>query len=172
MTATVRFQRIAFIDLEASGLGSASFPTEIGWAIIREDGSIDSASFLIRPPSKWTVYENAWSPASEQLTGITREMLEQNGLPPAEVMTRFLQAVGDQELFSDAPDFDGHWLGMLAYAAGTSLGARTIGDATTLVGKLSAERDFGGELPPARHRAEPDARRLALAFACKAQDRE
>jgi hypothetical protein len=32
--------RIAFIDLEASGLGSATFPTEIGWAIIGEDGSV------------------------------------------------------------------------------------------------------------------------------------
>ena len=38
----IRMPRIAFIDLEASGLGSASFPTEIGWAMLREDGSVNS----------------------------------------------------------------------------------------------------------------------------------
>jgi hypothetical protein len=166
------FTRVAFIDLEASGLGSASFPVEIGWAIVREDGSIDSASFMIRPPAKWTMYENAWSPASEQLTGITRETLEKHGLAPIEVMTRFLEAVGDRELFSDAPDFDAHWFGMLAEAAGISLGSRTIRDAKTLMDKMDAEQGLTEKLPPARHRAETDARRLAFAFACKAQKGE
>jgi hypothetical protein len=49
-TSVPEMRRIAFIDLEASGLGSVSFPTEIGWGIIREDGSIESGSCLIRPP--------------------------------------------------------------------------------------------------------------------------
>jgi hypothetical protein len=65
--------RIAFVDLEASGLTSPSYPTEIGWAIVREDGSIESGSCLIKPPAKWTRYSNAWSAASERLTGITME---------------------------------------------------------------------------------------------------
>ena len=56
----VRLQRLAIIDLEASGLGSASYPTEIGWGVIREDGTITSGACLIRPPAKWTVYGNAW----------------------------------------------------------------------------------------------------------------
>jgi hypothetical protein len=49
----VQVRGIAFIDLEASGLGSASFPTEIGWAIIRDHGSLESGSCLVRPPAKW-----------------------------------------------------------------------------------------------------------------------
>jgi hypothetical protein len=105
-------RRIAFIDLEASSLGSASFPTEIGWAIIREDGSVDSGSCLIKPPARWTLYRSGWSAVSERLTGITREMLDQNGQPPSEAVKRFLEAVGDRDLFSDEPDFDAHWLAM------------------------------------------------------------
>ena len=35
-------RRIAFIDLEASGLGSASFPTEIGSAMVCADGRVES----------------------------------------------------------------------------------------------------------------------------------
>jgi hypothetical protein len=81
----VRTSRIAFIDLEASSLGSASFPTEIGRAIIRDDGSVASGSCLIRPPAKWTLYRNAWSVASEALTGITKAMLDRDDLPPTGV---------------------------------------------------------------------------------------
>ena len=99
-------QRMAFIDLEASGLGSASFPTGISWAIVRKDGSLNSGSCLLRPSAKWTFYRNAWSAASERLTGITRAMLDEDGLPPSQALTRFLEAVGDRELFSDDPEFD------------------------------------------------------------------
>jgi hypothetical protein len=76
------YRRLAFTDRGASGLGSTSFPTEIGWAIIGEDGSVESGSCLIRPPAKWTMYGNAW-PASERLTGITGEMLDGEALTSA-----------------------------------------------------------------------------------------
>jgi len=167
------FRRIAFIDLEASGLGSASFPTEIGWAIIVEDGSVESGSCLIRPPPRWTTYANAWSAASEGLTGITREMLDRDGLPPSEALKRFLDAVGKRDLFSDEPGFDSHWLEMLVDAAAISLGGRKLGDAKKLVEQMGLTLEFGepiqalrarrAEAP--RHRAEADARGLAAAFA-------
>jgi hypothetical protein len=98
--------RIAFIDLEASGLGSNSFPTEIGWAVICEDGPVVSDSCLIRPPAKWTLYANAWSTASEHLTGITRAMLDKRGLPPSEALKRFLDAVALKRTHED-------WRGLL-----------------------------------------------------------
>src|SRR5438132_11534746 len=106
MNQTVEVSRVAFLDLEASGLGSANFPTEIGWAIIHEDSSVQSDACLIRPPMKWTRYSNAWSAASERLTGISREMLDRDGLPPREALTLFLEAVGDRDLFSDEPQYD------------------------------------------------------------------
>lgn len=148
----VSLGRIAFIDLEASSLDSASFPTEIGWR-----SSTRMARCLIKPPAKWTIYRNAWSAASERLIGITREMLDPHGVPPAEAVRRFLDAIGDRDLFSDEPDFDAHWLGMLAEAAGTSIGGPNLGHARKLIQQVA-----GG---PPQHRAEADARRLALTLA-------
>ncbi len=100
--------RVAFIDLGASGLGSASFPTEIGWALFREDGSIDSGSCLIRPAARWTIYQSAWSAAAERLTGITRELLDREGLPAGMALGRFLEAVRGRDLYSDQLDFDAY----------------------------------------------------------------
>jgi DNA polymerase III epsilon subunit-like protein len=161
-----RLRGIAIIDLEASGLGSNGFPTELGWAIIQADGSVKSSSCLIRPPAKWTIYRNAWSAASERLTGITREMLDRDGVPPSEAMMRFFEAVGDRDLVSDEPDFDAHWLARLAEAAGTSIGGRKLGDARKLIQQTAADHgstvEFHG---PPQHRAEADARRLALTLA-------
>lgn len=143
-------RRIAVIDFEASSLGSASFPTEIGWAFIDEDGAIVSGACLIRPIAKWTRHADAWSAASERLTGITRDMLEQDGVTPREAMRRLLDAVGDRDLYSDAPPYDQHWLGLLADAAGLSISGRTIGDITSLMSQPAG---------PTPHRAEADARR-------------
>ena len=163
---TIQARQIAFIDLEASGLGSAGFPTEIGWAIVCDDGSVESGSCLIKPPAKWTMYRNAWSTASERLTGITRDMLDRDGVPPSEAMRRFLDAIGDRDLLSDEADFDTHWLGMLAEAAGKSIEGRTLGDAKKLIEEAAANDGSAMECgEPLRHRAEADARRLALTFA-------
>ena len=157
----IPLSRIAVIDLEASSLGSASFPTEIGWAIIDDDGSITSGASLIRPAAKWTTYGNAWSPASERLTGISQEMLDRDGLSPREAMERFLDVVGDRNLYSDEIDFDSHWLGMLLDAAGVSLGERKLGDLNQFMKHSGLTPKFD---EPPRHRAEADARRLALAL--------
>lgn len=166
MTSTdhrgVQLSRIAIVDLEASSLGSAGYPTEIGWAVLHDDGSIASGACLIRPASKWLLYDNAWSPASERLTGITMAMLTSDGLPPREALARFLAAVGDWEVYSDEPDFDAHWLGMLADVAWISVEVLKIDDAEQLIEQVRSTVAFG-EAP--RHRAEADARRLALALA-------
>jgi hypothetical protein len=159
-SARVQLSRVALIDLEASSLGSASFPTEIGWCLLHDDGSIStSGACLIHPTAKWTVYGNAWSPVSERLTGISQEMLDKDGVPPRDAVERFLAAVEDRDLYSDEVDFDSHWLGMLLDAAGISLGERKLGDVKRLTGHWTIE----AEEPPF-HRAEADARRLALAL--------
>jgi DNA polymerase III epsilon subunit-like protein len=158
----VQLSRIALIDLEASGLGSNSYPTEIGWCLLHDDGTISaSGACLIRPAGKWTTYSNAWSLASERLTGITREMLDRDGVSPRQAAERFLAAVGDRDLYSDEVDFDRHWLAMLADAAGISLGERKLGDLKRLAGHIDQTVGSGELL---RHRAEADARRLALAL--------
>ena len=56
----IPLSRIAVIDLEASSLGSASYPTEIGWCLLRDDGTIDtSGACLIRPAAKWNHHGRA-----------------------------------------------------------------------------------------------------------------
>jgi hypothetical protein len=108
------------------------------------------------------MYENAWNPASERLTGITKSMLDRDGLPPSEALKRFLDAVGDRDLVSDEPTFDNHWLSMLVDAAAISLDERKLGDARALIARMGAKQGLEFDEPP-RHRAEADARRLALA---------
>jgi hypothetical protein len=46
------------------------------------------------------MYGNAWSPASERLTGITRKMLDRDGVSRREALTRVLEAVGDPRTYS------------------------------------------------------------------------
>jgi hypothetical protein len=147
------------LDLEASSLASASYPTEIGWAILHDDGSITSGACLIRPTAKWTTYGNAWSAASERLTGISRAMLDRDGVSPREAVERFLAAVGDRDPLSDEVDFDTHWLGMLMDAAGISLGEKRLGDLNGFMQRSRLTAIFD---EPPRHRAEADARRLAV----------
>jgi len=45
-------------------------------------------------------------------------MLSPEGVTPREALARFLEAVGDRPVHSDEVDYDAHWLGMLAAAAG------------------------------------------------------
>ena len=151
--------RVAFVDIEASGLGSNSFPTEIGWAVIEPSGPIRSGSCLIRPEPNWMMYKNAWSAASERLTGISQSLLFREGLPPSEAMGRFLDAVGQRHLVSDKPDFDQHWMDRLAKAAGVE--SPQIADAAIVLGGTA----IIGSSPEIRHRAEPDAVRLAQCYA-------
>jgi hypothetical protein len=74
---------------------------------------VESGACLIQPIPKWTMYANAWSAVSERLHGITREKLDSDGLPPSEVLKRFLDAIGGRDHpFSDEPEFDSHWLSM------------------------------------------------------------
>ncbi|SDY84619.1 Exonuclease [Citreimonas salinaria] len=103
---TVNLDRIAFLDLEASGLGPDSWPIEVGVAWL--DGRrVIRHSSLIRPRAEWP--EDAWSQVSAQVHGIPRSVL--NDAPDAdEVAEWFLDLVGDRALVSDAPDHDGMWL--------------------------------------------------------------
>lgn len=52
--------------------------------------------------------------------GINRQMLDGDSVSPREALARFLGAVGDRDVYSDNPDFDQHWLGALADAAGSA----------------------------------------------------
>lgn len=102
--------RIAFVDVEASGLIEGGFPIEIGWV----DREGHGESHLIRPAPGWT----AWSWEAEKVHGISCQQLEREGEPYGEVARRVIAALGSATVYSDAPEFDGPWIRMLLDVAG------------------------------------------------------
>ena len=100
------------IDLEASGFGRGSYPIEVGTVL--GDGTL--RCFLIRPEPEWT----HWDVHAEAVHGIPRRILEQRGVPVAEVATRLNQLLGGQTVYTDGWGFDLTWLAKLLEFAGAS----------------------------------------------------
>jgi hypothetical protein len=120
----------AFVDVEASGLATGSWPIEIGIALPTPVGpdewTIELASWLIRPPRAWHDDPETWQAAAEAIHGVPLARLFAEGLPPQEVAGALDVAIGNRPLVSDtgAAGFDAHWLGLLAAAAGEPWASR------------------------------------------------
>jgi len=160
-----------FYDCEASGL--EGYPIEVGWAFTDPGtGALVSESQLIKPPEEWPVKES-WDRAAERLHGIALDQLRREGRPVWEVARRMNTALSGLELFSDAPQ-DEAWLRLLFDAAGFEP-TFTIRrkDARVEISQAAADcgldeaayacaKALATEMAPRRHRAEADARHLAL----------
>ncbi|MET1754111.1 hypothetical protein ABVV53_01320 [Novosphingobium sp. RD2P27] len=154
----------ALIDFEASCLPDygQSYPIEV--ALARVDGS--SRTWLIRPADAWRFWD--WSPEAEALHGISRDLLADEGLPPAQVVAEMRDFAGECHVYADA-DLDAYWLEVLAHAAGTKppfsvlyLGEYLLERGYTREQVVSA-LDAARERLPVEHVARDDASRLALA---------
>lgn len=153
----------ALIDFEASCLPEygQSFPIEV--ALARVDGT--SRTWLIRPADAWRYWD--WSPEAEALHGISRELVEREGLPPVQVLAEMAEFANGAQVYADA-DLDAYWLEVLAHAAGENvpfsvhyLGEYLVERGFTrpqVVAALAAAR----ERLPTEHIARDDASRLAL----------
>ncbi|HET9148395.1 MAG TPA: hypothetical protein VFN77_10110 [Acetobacteraceae bacterium] len=160
-----------FYDCEASDL--EGYPIEIGWAFADPaTGVVASESHLIKPAEGWLVRES-WDRAAERLHGITLAQLWRDGRPARDVAQRMNAVLDGRELFSDAPQ-DERWLRLLFDAAGVepSFTIRRT-DARILISQAAGERGLdeaafsrakvrAAEMAPRRHRAEADARHLAV----------
>lgn len=100
----------AIIDLEASGFGRGSYPIEVGFALADRQAQ----SFLIQPAPSWT----HWSEEAEKIHGLSRELLQNEGLPVKEVAYELNRILANQVLYSDAWSFDSSWLGRIFEEAG------------------------------------------------------
>ncbi|WP_414476429.1 hypothetical protein [Microvirga sp. M2] len=169
MRLTFRGFEVLFLDIEASGLGSASFPIEIGWVIDDEAGP---ESFLVRPHATWAL-ASGWSAASAEIHGITPALLETQGLSVEEACTRLNDLARGRLVVSDAHRHDDWWLGRLYAAAGREK-AWAVGDVERLYGGLAQAANVDPaeaahllarieQIYPHPHRAGPDALRLAKA---------
>lgn len=158
---------IAFLDFEASSLSDDSYPIEVGW--ILEDGR--TASFLIKPAPDWT----DWSAESEQIHGISRSVLESEGVAVEAVAKEMLQTLAGHALYASAPSWDGKWLSVLLRGAGHprhslrlqdseeafALAAREILGSSAdeaLVSSIIAQSLIAKETSQPAHRALADAR--------------
>ena len=99
------------IDFEASSLSSDSYPIEVAWST--PDGAIES--HLIRPHWSWTDWDEY---AEREIHRISRETLRTDGRSTRDVATVMNTALAGTTVYSDAPEFDGHWLERLFEAAG------------------------------------------------------
>lgn len=98
-------------DIEASGLAREGYPIEIAWSL--PTGEI--CSHLIRPDPSWGAF---WDPNSAALHGITREMLEHEGVLPAMIAIKMNSDLKGQTLYFDGGVYDLKWLTQLYEAAG------------------------------------------------------
>lgn len=161
----IELSKLAFIDLEASGLAPGSWPIEVGVANVQQDGHITSGSELIRPEPNWS--NDLWSPQSAEIHHIPRSALDD--APSARDVARwFLKQLDGRIAVSDAPSYDGRWLRMLLLTAEPDPVVRIV-DFDQLV---AVTYDYQGvqrvyralDAIPTPHRAAPDAERLARAF--------
>ena len=106
-----------FLDFEASGLYHGSYPIQVGWAGLKA-GTTDNTyghEIMIKRPPQW----RSWSTQSEDVHGISTRMLLEEGMPIDEAARLTIEAIDEADaVYSDAPSFDGKWLGMLLHEGG------------------------------------------------------
>jgi DNA polymerase III subunit epsilon len=151
---------LIFLDFEASSLSRRSYPIEIGCAWIEADRVVHIAE-LIRPDPSWPP---DWSAESAAVHGIGREALA-IAEPAVSVARGFAALLAGRTIVSDAPDFDGRWLGRLLELMPERPSFRVVDFDGLLHVVMSheAQRAAYAELvrAPTPHRAGGDAARLA-----------
>lgn len=162
----------AFLDIEASGLHDTSYPIEIGWS----DDGLNSSSFLIRPQDDWGVRD--WSHESEQVHGIPRERLFDEGIPVLEAAERLNAEMMGKRVFSDHPRMELFWLRRLYVAAGWRVAFTVVEETHAIVlhlqpkahesqylmQRFAQSQDLAERIYPHIHRAAEDSVGLAAVF--------
>ncbi|MES2676066.1 MAG: hypothetical protein V4660_17640 [Pseudomonadota bacterium] len=100
---------INIIDIEASGLHFDSYPIEVAVLV---DGR--RKSWLIKPEPKW----QHWCNTAESMHGITREMLQKEGIEAARVAIELNEFLSSSKavLYSDAAYWDAGWMDTLYFS--------------------------------------------------------
>lgn len=128
--------RIAFLDIEASGLMRGSFPVEAAW--LTSDGR---GEVLISPSGAWD--ESRWDSDAEAMHGITINELKRKGRHPRVAAASLESALRGRLVFCDAPEYDSAWADMIHEAGGVQRTYRieSIGKLLSYVG-VSADRAY------------------------------
>lgn len=105
----MKFADLCFCDFEASSLSSESYPISFGWHSQSLRGQL-----YILPQDDWV----DWDSKSEELHGITRELLVEHGISARLVAQKLNSSLSGRVLVSDCARFDSMWLRRLYGAAG------------------------------------------------------
>ncbi len=155
-------EKIAFIDLEASGLGAQSWPIEAGWCFVGKAPE----TMLIKPADSWSMA--AWDPNAEALHGLSIDAIKKSGRTVKEICDALNQALEGAAVYSDAPDWDGFWLYRLFSAASERM-RFTLSDFADLFvdvpqQAVAAAVEKANEAAPHRHRARDDVLHMKMIF--------
>jgi hypothetical protein len=151
----------AIMDIEASGFGPLSYPIEIGY--ITETG--ERFCCLIRPHHEW-VY---WDKKAEDVHGISRRALIENGKDIRWVATQLNQQLAEKTLYSDGWVVDSTWLNELFFRAAVKPTFR-LSALDMILSELQMERwhemkeRLHAENTEVRHRASSDAKVIQLTY--------
>lgn len=155
MNATDAIQ--GFIDMEASGFGTRSYPIEVGLAL--PEG--DTYCTLIAPEPDW----QHWDASAEKIHGITRAFLILHGRPVQEVAAELNRRLHGLTIYSDAWYHDYNWISRL-FDAAESAPRFKLEDLRVLLQPEEINRwdalkaEVMQDLNLTRHRASNDARVL------------
>lgn len=149
--------KLSFVDFEASSLDLDSWPVEA--AILGTSGQGDA--FLIRRHPSWSM--GAWDRRSANIHGIALADLQEKGEDWEAGLARLEAKAQGHPVFSDAAEFDQHWLDRLATAAGRAAPFRIRDWHEALPSGLKprvwrAIRAEAGMLAPRAHRAAADTK--------------
>lgn len=158
---------IAFIDLEASGLGAKSWPIEAGWCY----AAGEPEAMLIKPDDSWPL--DQWDENAFALHGVTYETLMESGVEPEKVCAALNEALSGKIVYSDAPDWDGFWFYRLFQAAGVRQ-KFTLRDFYDVFRSMPPEKldriiERANEIAPRAHRAVPDVLHMRALFELAAE---
>lgn len=153
---------VVAIDFEASCLPTIgrSYPIEV--AVADLGGQVDA--WLIRPHPGWTDWD--WDDDAEEVHGISRELLQREGLPVEQVVNELSAVVAGRRVFADSV-MDEDWLETLAAPLGIMppFAIRHVADLFFEIGANPADvqkaKQEAFQRFPRSHRAADDACRLA-----------
>jgi len=156
-------KRIAFVDVEASGLMAGAFPVEVAWITTSGNGEA-----LLNPSGYWD--ETKWDADAEAMHGLSVQELRRKGRRPMVVAAALESSLAGKIAFSDSPDHDQAWLDMIHSAAGVprTYSVETIGRLIGFLG-LSPKRAYAlfeeaRATHPPRGRARSGAAYLSAVF--------
>ncbi|WP_018294573.1 hypothetical protein [Mariprofundus ferrooxydans] len=101
------------LDIEASGIHEDSYPIQVAWS-----NGLARHSCFVKPEPSWL----QWDAIAEELHGIQRSFLLENGLAVQQVARIMNEQLYGRTLYSDAIQFDLAWCKRLFDAAGIDMG--------------------------------------------------